>query len=95
MVRHVLLNGCLTAFYTMYFYGTVGFLNAGTLLHNRVADFQYIAPLQANFEPSNGNESGIYIYSSSMSDAHHSIWIVSCILTCFHYVTQLTVYYSS
>ena len=44
-----------------------GFLYTGTTIHDRIGDFQYIAPLQANFEPSNGSESGIYIYSSGMS----------------------------
>lgn len=43
---------------------THGFLYTGTIFHSRIEDFQYIAPLQANFRPSNGNNSEIYHLST-------------------------------
>ena len=42
-----------------------GFLNTGTLIHSLLHEFQYVAPLLANFEPSITNTSAIFIYNSS------------------------------
>jgi hypothetical protein len=41
-----------------------GFLSTGPF-HSRIIDFQYLAPLQANFHPGLSNDSFVYIYSTA------------------------------
>ena len=43
-----------------------GFLYTGTLIHNRIIDFQYLAPLQGNFNPNLSNDSTVYFYRTGM-----------------------------
>jgi hypothetical protein len=44
--------------------GTNGFLYTGTLKHSLIADFQYIAPLQANFDVTLNSNSSVYTRST-------------------------------
>lgn len=61
----------------------IGFLYVGTLLHDLIHLTQYIAPLQANFNPSLNDTARILVYNSGLTICESCDMITSPVDTRF------------
>lgn len=75
-------TSCIVCTCMYYYIWYLGFIYTGTFYHDQVHLTQFIAPLQADFNPTLGDDSRILIYSSGITICTVHIYNMTDIYLC-------------